>query len=75
MIKLVAELGGFTDKLFVTDRAGDEGVQYLEDLRGLAGNLGVDLRYVAEMFGLSRRPGEPNRYSPWDAYAHADFVT
>ncbi len=74
-IKLIAELDGFTDKLFITHEAGDEGTEYLEELRCLANDLGVDLRYVADSFGSDGRSGKNKRYSLWDAYAHADFVT
>ena len=62
--------------LVITHRAGDEGVEYLEELQVRARESGVPLLYAATRF--APRSGVVNRqkvYSLWDAYVHADFVT
>jgi len=74
-IKLLSQLPHQQNKLFIAHEAGDEGMAYLQDLRDLASQLGVDLRYVADMFGQTREASPQKRYSLWDAYLHADFVT
>lgn len=74
-LKLLAQLPGRQQKLFITHEAGDEGMAYLQELRELVCRLGVDLRYVANMFGQTRMTDPQKRYSLWDAYLHADFVT
>ena len=62
--------------LIITHRAGDEGVDYLEELQHKAQELNVPLIYAATRFGpRPRREGTQKIYSLWDAYVHADFVT
>ncbi len=62
--------------LVITHRAGDEGVEYLEELEQKAKEVQVPLLYAATRFGpRSRREGTQKIYSLWDAYVHADFVT
>lgn len=74
-IRLIAHLSKFSNKLFITHQAGDEGTSYLERLRAQASSNDVDLRYVAGKFGSKRSKSPQKRYSLWDAYIHADFVT
>ncbi len=62
--------------LVITHRAGDEGMEYLEELERQAEQVGVPLIYAATRFGP--RSSIINRqkiYRLWDAYVHADFVT
>lgn len=74
-IELVSRLDGFSDKLFITHPAGDEGTAYLETLRETAKKKNVNLRYEAERFGPERSSGSGRIYSLRDAYLGADFVT
>ncbi len=62
--------------LVITHRAGDEGLQYLDELQERAKEAKVPLIYAATRFAA--RGGILNHqkvYSLWDAYVHADFVT
>nr|HID13203.1 glycosyltransferase [Anaerolineae bacterium] len=63
--------------LVITHEAGDEGLEYLHRLQGLAEKMGVDLRHVAGRVAPQRglRPDGGKIYSLWDVYPHADFVT
>jgi len=76
-IELLRQLGDPRCKLVITHHAGDEGLDYLAHLQVLAEDSGVDLRYVAERFapGRTRASDGTKRYSLWDAYPQADFVT
>lgn len=76
-IELLARLEEPRAKLVITHHAGDEGLDYLHLLQGMARERGVDLRYVAERVDDSRRIEADGRkiYSLWDAYPHADLVT
>lgn len=71
-----AQLLGKEPVLVISHHAGDEGLAYLEKLQALADEAQVPLIYAAERF--APEPGLRNgrkRYSLWDAYVHADFVT
>jgi glycosyltransferase involved in cell wall biosynthesis len=64
-------------KLLLTHAAGDEGMDYLENLQAQAEESGVTLLYAADRFAPSRgmTPDGRKTYSLWDAYKVADFVT
>jgi len=80
-IDLLHGLGDPRDALVITHQAGDEGLGYLRGLERRAAALGVDLRYVADLVGETRRgnagqgAGVAKRYALADAYPHADLVT
>jgi len=76
-IELLARLDDRRAKLVITHQAGDEGLNYWEMLQWMAGERGVDLRYVADQVGDSWQIAADGRkiYSLWDAYPHADLVT
>ncbi len=63
--------------LVITHRAGDEGMEYLEELKARADQARVPLIYAATRFGPRPRVlhNQEKVYSLWDAYVHADFVT
>ncbi len=76
-IELVHELGDPKCKLVVTHPAGDEGYEYAKFLQEYAKDHNVDMKIV-DTFVSDRRGVGPNgekRYSLWDVYPHADFVT
>lgn len=60
--------------LLISHHAGDEGWEYLEELHALAQRWRVPLVYAAAHFH-ARPDNQPNAFSLWDAYVHADFVT
>jgi glycosyltransferase involved in cell wall biosynthesis len=76
-IDLLARLNNPRAKLVITHKAGDEGLQYLQALQHQAKEMGVDLRYVADVVDDVRGRTADGRkiYSLWDTYPHADFVT
>ncbi|MFC1877419.1 glycosyltransferase [Thermodesulfobacteriota bacterium] len=76
-IELVKALDDPTYKLIVTHEAGDEGYEYADWLKSYAQEHDVDLRLVATKIETPR-PGnghDKGRYSLWDVYAYADFIT
>lgn len=70
-----AQLHGKEPVLVISHHAGDEGLAYLEKLRGLAAQAGAPLLYAADRFAAhaGTRAGR-KIYALWDAYVHADFV-
>lgn len=60
--------------LVISHPAGDEGLEYLEELRTLARRWRVPLYYAAAHFHAQPKD-QPHTFSLWDAYVHADFVT
>jgi glycosyltransferase involved in cell wall biosynthesis len=76
-IKLVRELGDPRYKLFISHDAGDEGYEYADWLREYAQEQKVDLHFISCRIGDSRGTEErgEKRYTLWDVYPHADFVT
>lgn len=77
-IDLVKGLGDPRYKLVITHEAGDEGHAYENWLKEYARASGVDLRFIAHVVGNKRGRNRRNgdkRYTLWDIYPHADFVT
>lgn len=76
-IEFVKKLNNSHCKLFISHEAGDEGFEYEEWIKENAKNQGVDLRIINTRIQdpwCSRDKGE-GRYSLWDVYPHADFIT
>ena len=76
-VDLCAQLSDLNPALVITHHAGDEGLDYLEDLKVKAEKDGVDFRYVANAVDQVRGKDEAGNkiYSLWDAYPHSNFVT
>ncbi|MGJ3244157.1 MAG: glycosyltransferase [Opitutales bacterium] len=76
-IKLVGMLEDPRCKLVISHDAGDEGLEYRNQLIGLAEEEGVDLRFVAGRIGEKRQRDHEGKkiYTLWDVYHHADLVT
>jgi len=76
-IELVKRLGDSKYKLIVSHEAGDEGYDYADWLSEHARDDGVDLRLIATRIGDRRnlKTNGEKRYSIWDVYPHADFIT
>jgi glycosyltransferase involved in cell wall biosynthesis len=73
-IDLIAELANPADLLVISHEAGDEGYDYLRHLERVAADRGVEMRYLPHLIA-EERCDDPKRYTLWDAYPHADFVT
>jgi glycosyltransferase involved in cell wall biosynthesis len=75
-LELVHRLGIPKSHLFITHRAGDEGLEYWLWLKREAGLMKVDLRLIDHIIAPTRvRSNSHKIYSLWDAYPHADLVT
>jgi glycosyltransferase involved in cell wall biosynthesis len=76
-IQLVKELNNPKYKLVVSHEAGDEGFEYALKIDRLAQESGVDIRYIDHMVAdpFAPRPQSNNRFSLWEVYQAADFVT
>ena len=76
-IKLVEMLGDPKYKLVISHAAGDEGLEYMNQLSEVARDANVDLRFISTRVGDVRRINEEGQkvYTLWDLYAHADLVT
>lgn len=76
-IALVDSLGDDRYKLVISHAAGDEGFEYVEWLKQHAGERGVGLRLVDIHMSDPINPDINNtdKYSLWDVYPHADFIT
>jgi glycosyltransferase involved in cell wall biosynthesis len=75
-IELIHRLDLPNTRLFITHRAGDEGLNYWRWLQRESQTMGVDLQLIDHMIGEERaRINGHKIYSLWDAYLHADMVT
>lgn len=76
-IDLVEDLGDDRYKLVISHAAGDEGFEYVEWLKEHAREKGVALRFVDVHMADPINPDVNNKdkYSLWDVYPHADFIT
>jgi len=76
-IELVHELKDPRYKLVISHEAGDEGFEYAEWLIENAKDHGVDLRLFDASLADPINDGlkNPNQYSLWNIYPHADFIT
>ncbi|MDX1707104.1 MAG: glycosyltransferase family 4 protein [Desulfobacterales bacterium] len=76
-IELVKGLKNTHNKLVVSHEAGDEGFEYAEWLKDYACEHGVDLRLVTIQVSdpWSKNGNSAAKYSLWDVYPYADFIT
>jgi glycosyltransferase involved in cell wall biosynthesis len=76
-IQLVKELNHPRYKLVVSHAAGDEGFEYALKINRLAQESGVDIRFIDHMVAdpFAPQPQSNNRFSLWEVYQAADFVT
>jgi len=63
--------------LVISHDAGDEGFEYLEQLNQQAAAAGIRMILAADRVAEERGTNEQGqkRYTLWDVYPHADFVT
>lgn len=76
-IELIKELKDDRCKLVVSHEAGDEGFEYVEWLKEYASEHYVDLRLVKVNMAdpWNSVGGTKAKYSLWDVYPNADFIT
>jgi len=61
--------------LVISHHAGDEGMDYLHSLQQMAQRWRVPFYYTPQHFHPHPNRRNGHKYSLWDAYVHADFVT
>ena len=69
------QLLGKEPVLVISHHAGDEGMEYLHTLQTLARRWRVPFYYTPHHFHPHPDRRNGHKYSLWDAYVHADFVT
>jgi glycosyltransferase involved in cell wall biosynthesis len=76
-IELASRLRGKKAKLLISHQERDEGSAYYERTMGYAKLLGVDVIVRPDLIGAERGTTEEGakKYSLWDCYLNADFVT
>ncbi len=76
-IKLVKELNHPKYKLVVSHEAGDEGFEYAQKINQLARQAGIEIRFIHNMVDdpFAPRQDLKDRFSLWEVYQAADFVT
>jgi len=76
-VQLVKELGPHKHKLVISHEAGDEGFEYAETISRYARENNIKIRYVHNLIDepITGMPVKKQRYSLWEAYQAADFVT
>ncbi|MGD8990278.1 MAG: glycosyltransferase family 4 protein [Desulfobacterales bacterium] len=76
-IELVKELKSTQNKLVISHEAGDEGYEYAQWLKEYACEHGVDLHLVSVQVAdpWSENGNNNAKYSLWDVYPYADFIT
>ena len=76
-IELVKELKDPRNKLVVSHEAGDEGFEYVEWLKEYACGHEVNLRLITTKIAdpWGNNGNGQARYSLWDVYPFADFIT
>ena len=76
-IKLLEMIGDDRYKLVISHDAGDEGFEYRRMLAELARAAKVNIRFIANRIGETRRIDSRGQkiYTLWDLYPHADMVT
>lgn len=76
-IEFVKKLKDPRCKLFISHEAGDEGYDYLEWIQETAQSQGVALQLINTKIEdpWNNRALDERRFSLWDVYPHADFIT
>lgn len=77
VLELIKELNHAKYKLVISHEAGDEGFEYVESIKQLAGRYGIQVRFVDKMVGdpFAHPSDKKDRYSLWEVYQAADFIT
>jgi len=76
-VSLLEDLKDPRCKLVISHEAGDEGYDYVDWLKEDSRERGVDLRMVSTRISdpIYNHFNHKDRYSLWDVYPHADFIT
>ena len=76
-LELIKELNHEKYKLVISHEAGDEGFEYVERIKRLAGRYSIQVRFVDEMVEdpFAQPSAKKDRFSLWEVYQAADFIT
>jgi glycosyltransferase involved in cell wall biosynthesis len=76
-LELIKALNHPKYKLVISHEGGDEGFEYVEWIKQLAERYGIQVLFADKMIEdpFARPSNEKDRFSLWDVYQAADFVT
>lgn len=76
-LELIKELNHEKYKLVISHEAGDEGFEYVERIKKLAGRYGIRIFFVDKMIEdpFAKPSYKKDRFSLWEVYQAADFIT
>ena len=76
-LELIKRLNHKKYKLVISHEAGDEGYEYVERIKRVAGRDGIQVRFVDKMVGdpFAQPSAGKDRFSLWEVYQAADFIT
>jgi glycosyltransferase involved in cell wall biosynthesis len=76
-LELIKKLNHENYKLVISHEAGDEGFEYVERIKRLAGRYGIQVHFVDKMVEdpFSRPSAKKDRFTLWEVYQAADFIT
>ncbi len=76
-LELIKELNHEKYKLVISHEAGDEGFEYVERIKRLAGKYGIQVRFVNKMVEdpFAQPSSKKDRFNLWEVYQAADFIT
>ena len=76
-LELIKELNHEKYKLVISHEAGDEGFEYVERIKQLAGRYGIRIIFVDKMVEdpFAKPSYKKDRFSLWEVYQAADFIT
>ena len=76
-LELIKELNHEKYKLVISHAAGDEGFEYIEQIKKLAGRYGIQVCFIDKMVKdpFAQPADKKDRFSLWEVYQAADFIT
>jgi glycosyltransferase involved in cell wall biosynthesis len=76
-LELIKALNHPKYKLVISHEAGDEGFEYVESINQLAARYGIQVLFVDKIVDdpFARPSEKNNRFSLWEVYQAADFIT
>jgi glycosyltransferase involved in cell wall biosynthesis len=76
-LELINALNHPKYKLVISHEAGDEGFEYVDSINQLAARYGIKILFLGKMVDdpFARPSNKNNRFSLWEVYQAADFIT
>ena len=76
-LELIKRLNQKKYKLVISHEAGDEGYEYVEQIKRVAGKYGIQVRFADKMVGdpFAQPSAKKERFSLWEVYQASDIIT